>query len=119
MSEFQDLFGERVELEIENGGRPWRIVYDPSRWPVAHQVRAATEAMRWEEIIEKLAPVLVSWDLEIDGEPLPCNEDSLRLFPAKVLNQLHVAIFRFEAGIDPADENAAGKVEASLGPAGT
>ena len=118
MSEFADLFGTRVELAIENEGRPWRVVYDPSLWPVVHQVRVVNEAISWDEVIEILAQVLVEWDLTMDGQPMPCDEATLRRFPTSVLGQIHGRIFMEEAGIVPGADDAEGS-EKKSGPAGT
>ena len=110
MSEFSDLFGTRVDLTIDNDGRPWRITYDPSRWPVVHQVRTATETIPWTEVIARLADVIVEWDLTLDGEPIPVSEETLNRFPRTVINQMHQRIFLHEAGYDP--DAAEGKAEA-------
>ncbi|MCY4056628.1 MAG: hypothetical protein OXG44_01370 [Gammaproteobacteria bacterium] len=101
MSEFRDLFGTRVELTIDNDGRPYCIAYDPSRWPVVHQVRTASEQIPWPEIIAMLAEVLIEWDLTLDGEPVPCTEESLSRFPRSILAQMHTRIYLHEAGWDP------------------
>ena len=118
MGEFGDIFAKRVELVIENGGQAWRVVYDPSRWPVAWHVRAAEERLSYAEVIDRLGRVLVEWDLDLDGEPLPCDEESLWLFPRDVISELYNRVFWSEMGLAPG-EDGAGKAEASQSRHGT
>ena len=118
MGEFGDIFARRVELEVANGGQPWRVVYDPSRWPVAWHVRAAEKPLTYADVVDRLGRVLVEWDLELDGEPLPCDEESLWLFPRDALSELYNHLFWSEMGMTPG-EDGAGKAEASQDRDGT
>ena len=119
MSEFRDIFAKRAELQLENDGRPWRVVYDPSRWAVAWHVRVAEEALGYAEVIDRLARVLVEWDLEVDGDPLPCDEESLWLFPRDVIGHLYNRIFWAEMGPTLQGEGQAGKADESPARGGT
>ena len=99
MSEFRDLFSERSELSIESNGQSWRIVYDPSRWHVRWHIRSTEETVPYADVIDMLARVIVEWDLTLDGEPLPCDEESLWAFPRKVIDQLYQRVFMAEMGL--------------------
>lgn len=118
MSEFRDIFAERVELEIPNDGRPWRIVYDPSRWPVAWHVRAEETQLTYSEIVGRLAQLLLAWDLTLDGKPLPCDEEALWAMPRRAVTDVYNHIYMAEMGAI-ADDGAEGKAEESPAQDGT
>ena len=96
--EFRDIFGLRAEVEVANGGRPFRLVYDPDRWSVRWHVRTSQERLPFWEVIERLADVIVEWELTREGEPMAHDEEALWAMPRRVVQEMHDAIFQAELG---------------------
>lgn len=52
----------------------------------------ATLARNAEQLAERLAELLVSWDIVEDGEPLPPTKENLMTFPNALLGHIVTAI---------------------------
>lgn len=102
MAEIRDVFAKRVDLEIKGEGESWRVVYDPSRWPVRWHVRSGSgEDVTYAEVIAVLAACVTEWDLTLDGEEIPVDEESLWNFPRGMVEDLQRRILWHEMGFDP------------------
>lgn len=103
MAEIKDVFSKKVGLEIQGENASWRVVYDPSRWSVRWHVRSYEEVIEYAEIISVLSKCVLEWDLTLDGDPVPCNEETMWDLPRNMVSDLQRHIMWNEMGFNPSD----------------
>lgn len=88
-----ELLGNSV-VKVEVGGSELRFTYALKERTIAGQKKWDTES-----VIEALARMIVSWDLETDtGKPMPATLPNLEKLPGPVLDKMWRAILTDDLG---------------------
>jgi hypothetical protein len=95
------LLRRSARIEVEYAGETFGVEYLPHAitTDVYLELEAATasETTAVEVLGVLLAKLVASWEIEMDGQPLPVSADSMRLFPIAMLAEVSTAIMRHVA----------------------
>lgn len=94
--ELSDLMVDEstIMVDVKSGtGEKLTVKYKPSAYTVGFRMSFNAGTVTWAKLMEVLADeILVSWDLQENGEDIPIDGDSFVKLPSAVMERILVAI---------------------------